>query len=120
MNVLTNHLKQARRRTNLSVKDMAFILQMDSSNLSKYELRKLYPTLRVALCYHILSKTPLEKFFIQELVESGDSLVERIKMLLEQIDTEDSSHKNLIRSESLGTLLSDLTKIDLTENGSHE
>ena len=109
MNVLNNHLKQARRRMNISVKDMSFILKMDSSNLSKYELRKLLPTLQVVLSYHILSKTALEKFFINEILEIGDTLGERIKLLIETIEQEPQTRKNRERMESLGALLTDLS-----------
>ena len=56
MNIIS-YLKQSRRNVNLTLQDMAYLLDMDFSNLSKYEKGKKTPPARVIIAYHIVTKT---------------------------------------------------------------
>lgn len=104
-NVKLQFLKQARKHTHLCLQDMAFVLDMDISNLSKYERGKLFAPSQVVLSYHILSKIPLERLLREEVKGTTVNIVQRVKSLLELIEKEEPSAKNRQRITALEQIL---------------
>lgn len=58
-----SYLQSFRKRRGLSLQDMAFIIGIDTGNLSKIETGKRTPSLMVALSYHAILDIPIETFF---------------------------------------------------------
>lgn len=92
MNIIS-YLKQARRSANLSLQDMAYLLDMDFSNLSKYEKGKKLPPTRVILAYHIVTKTPLKKLFRYRILGILDTVSSKATSLISQLEEEASTPK---------------------------
>lgn len=85
---IINYLKQARRGANLTLQDMAYLLDMDFSNLSKYETGKKQPPARVIIAYHIITKTPLKKLFKYSLLALIDEVSSKTTSLISQLEDE--------------------------------
>ena len=81
-----HYLKQARKHTHLSLQDMSFLLDIDVSNLSKYERGKRSAPLPVVLSYHILSRIPLTRFFRKNIDAEHCTLQSRIELLLKRVE----------------------------------
>ena len=100
---MLNYLKQARRSANLTLQDMAYLLDMDFSNLSKYETGKKTPPTRVIIAYHIITKTPLKKLFKYSLFTIIDVVSSKTTSLINQLEEEMTSgltgFENLLNSE---------------------
>lgn len=102
-----SYLKQARKLVGLSLSDMADIIDLDVSNLSKYERGKLQPTLRVLISYHIITKTALDKLLKNAINELNLVICERLTNLIEQIESDQQSTAHNARIETLGAILQD-------------
>lgn len=90
---IINYLKQARRSANLTLQDMAYLLDMDFSNLSKYETGKKQPPARVIIAYHIITKTPLKKLFKYSLLGVIDEVSSKTTSLISQLEDEMTTPK---------------------------
>lgn len=92
MNIIS-YLKQARRSASLTLQDMAYLLDMDFSNLSKYEMGKKTPPARVIIAYHVITKTPLKKLFRYRILGIIDTVSSRATSLISQLEEEASTPK---------------------------
>ena len=92
MNIIS-YLKQARRSANLTLQDMAYLLDMDFSNLSKYETGKKSPPTRVIIAYHIITNTPLKKLFKYSLLGMIDVVSSKTTSLISQLEDEITTPK---------------------------
>jgi len=90
---IINYLKQARRSASLTLQDMAYLLDMDFSNLSKYETGKKQPPARVIIAYHIITKTPLKKLFKYSLLGVIDAVSSKTTSLISQLEDEMATPK---------------------------
>lgn len=90
---IINYLKQARRSASLTLQDMAYLLDMDFSNLSKYETGKKQPPARVIIAYHIITKTPLKKLFKYSLLGVIDAVSSKTTSLISQLEDEMTNPK---------------------------
>ncbi len=107
MNIIS-YLKQARRNANLTLQDMAYLLDMDFSNLSKYETGKKLPPARVIIAYHIITKTPLKKLFKYSLLGMIDSVSAKTTSLISQLEDEITSPKLKKRITALYEVLNNI------------
>lgn len=107
MNIIS-YLKQARRSANLTLQDMAYLLDMDFSNLSKYELGKKTPPTRVIIAYHIITKTPLKKLFKYSLLGMIDTVSGKTTSLISQLEDEVSNPKLKKRIAALYDVLNNI------------
>ena len=57
------YLQSFRKRRGVSLQDMAFIVGIDTGNLSKIETGNRNPSLTVILSYHAILDIPIESFF---------------------------------------------------------
>ena len=96
-----SYLKQARKNSNLSLQDMAYLLEMDVSNLSKYERGIKIPSLRVILGYHSITKTPLPKLGKRHVVGIVDGVSNSVTHLIAELEEEMTSPKMKKRIEAL-------------------
>ena len=107
MNIIS-YLKQSRRNANLTLQDMAYLLDMDFSNLSKYEKGKKTPPARVIIAYHIVTKTPLKKLFKYSLLGMIDTVSAKTTSLISQLEEEVTTPKLKKRITALYEVLNNI------------
>jgi len=95
MNIKTTNLKSYRKRVDVPLSDVAHLLQMDASNLLKVEHGLRDPNPNVILLYHILFKVPLTDLLAQQYHEQKLLWQRRSQMLIEQLQTAQSSKSKL-------------------------
>ena len=61
MNKTTHLLKQIRSQADVMQQDVAFLLNIDTGNLARYETGKRSPTPEILLMYHILFGVPISE-----------------------------------------------------------
>ena len=88
---------------------MAYLLDVDTSNLSKYERGTKNPTLLVQIGYHIITKTPLKKIFQKEIDKLIDSISLKVTNLISFLEEEVQTKKILQRVASLNNVLDNLS-----------
>ena len=88
MTLKTNSLSQYRKRLNIPLHDVAYLLGIDNSNLSKIEQGIREPNPRIILLYHILFKVPLLELFAEQYDELKVQLKRKSRTLIEQLQIE--------------------------------
>ena len=83
MNTKTNAFKDYRRRVNIPLYDVAHLLQIDISNLSKIEQGIRSPNIQVILLYHVLFKAPITLLFTQQFEQLKSLWVSRSYSLID-------------------------------------
>lgn len=113
---MITELKKARKESKVSLQDMAYILNMDASNLSKYERGINYPTMRILLGYHILTKIPLKKVFRANLEALYTNLSLKVTNLISFLEDEVRTEKIARRLSALNNILDNISCLqDLSE-----
>lgn len=84
----THNLRQVRTDADVSQQDVAFLLNMDTGNLARYERGKRTPTPQILLVYHILFGVPISELLSPLLKEVKQSLIERSSLLLAERDVQ--------------------------------
>jgi len=77
-----------RRQAGIPQKDMAYLLNMEAGNLSRYEKNRRIPTPEVILTYHILLGTDITDLLHQQYVAVVENILTRSKKLLAQMKLE--------------------------------
>lgn len=96
---------------------MAYLLDMDFSNLSKYEIGKKTPPTRVIIAYHIITKTPLKKLFKYSLLGMIDTVSVKTTSLISQLEDEVATPKLKKRIAALYDVLNTIGCLqDVSEN----
>ena len=114
---IISYLKQARRKANLSLQDMGYLMDVDFSNLSKYEKGKKMPPARVIIAYHIITKTPLKKLFKYNLLGIIDSVSIKTKTLIKQLEEQTKTPNLKKRIAALHEVLQNVGCLqDINEN----
>ncbi|HNP66274.1 MAG TPA: helix-turn-helix transcriptional regulator [Aequorivita sp.] len=119
MNIIS-YLKQARRSANLTLQDMAYLLDMDFSNLSKYEMGKKTPPARVIIAYHIITKTPLNKLFKYRILGIIDTVTGRTTSLISQLEEETGTPKLKERISNLYEILNNIGCLQEVSEEEHD
>ncbi len=110
MNIQFNRYSQARMLVNLSIADMASLLETDPSNLSKYEKGKLVPSLPMVVAYHIVSQIPLEKLLDQYITKYKVELSAKLKTLIDHLEDVPKSTRVQKRLNAYGAILERLSQ----------
>lgn len=89
---MRNLLRTYRKKTELSIEDISFLLGMqDSSTLSRCERSCRKPSLEIIFTYHILFQVSIDKLFENEmrstLIKISDNIDPLIAILLKQEST---------------------------------
>lgn len=103
--LLHNHLKRSRKKSKLTIQDIAFLLDYDVSNLSKYERADKSVPLHISLGYHIISNEPLFKFFQTDIFSLADRISRKVVQLMGQLEDEIQTKKVQMRVEALEDIL---------------
>lgn len=112
-----NYLSQYRKPYHLQLKDVAYLLQISESSLSRFEVGKSQNP-KAVLGYHYLFNMSIANKVIPEiLVGSGALLLKRCDELLEVIGRKSKSKKNLLRIKGINAIKRRiLTNEDLCTN----
>jgi transcriptional regulator with XRE-family HTH domain len=82
----THTLRQVRTDADVLQQDVAFLLDMDTGNLTRYERGKRTPTPQILLMYHILFGVPISELLAPLVTKVKQSLIERSSLLLAERD----------------------------------
>jgi len=82
-----NSLAQFRTEANISLNDVAYLLNIDTGNLSKIEKGIRKPSARIILLYHILFDASLIELFAEEFNALQEQLKVRSQKLITQLKT---------------------------------
>jgi len=88
MKKYTNSLASYRKAANISLHDVAYLINIDSGNLSSIEKGIRRPSSRIILLYHILFDTPVIKLLEDEFRYLKQLIVKRSEKLIEQLKVE--------------------------------
>ena len=105
----TSKLKAVRKSYHLKLKDLSHILNINSSNLSRFEAGQTHAKALVG--YHILFNVPMASSIRQLFKEGYEELIHRCFQLLERIDATAQSVKDEMRKQSINHILEHLTKL---------
>jgi transcriptional regulator with XRE-family HTH domain len=92
----TQHKKMRsyRKRSRLTQADIGFLLQLpESSSISRWELGQRQAPPDISLAYHLLFEMPIDSLFEQNAGSVSDVLKGRIKLLIEQLEQQETSQK---------------------------
>ena len=81
MNNQTHLLKQIRTDADVMQQDVAFLLNIDTGNLARYENEKRSPTPEILLMYHILFGVPISELLSPLLKNIKKNLTKRSAIL---------------------------------------
>ena len=105
------HLSRYRNNLNLKLKDVAYLLEIDTANLSRFEAGKTQNP-KALLGYNILfgSSNGLSTFALIETTHK--IMVHRCFRLLEILETKSKTAKNRLRMKGVNAIITRLTKDD--------
>lgn len=114
-----NNLSIYRENNHLPLNDLAFLLDMDTGNLFRYEKGQLTPTLKVAIGYHLLFNMPMQTLINQDYVKQKKKLTDRLFLLIEKLQQRTTTERiqNRINAvHKIITRLSDQPDYDLEDS----
>ncbi len=83
-----NSLSQFRTDANITLHDVAYLLNIDTGNLSKIEKGIRKPSVKIILLYHILFDASLIQLFAEEFKALQEQLKSRSQKLITQLEVE--------------------------------
>ena len=99
-----------RKSSPLNQSDVAFIMQLpDYSNISRWEHGQRTPNVDVLFVYHLLFGTPVENLLDQQKGNTNKVVIERIKLLLAELQARNPSQKVTRRVVFLESVLTKLS-----------
>ncbi len=81
MHTKTHLLKDIRTGAEVMQQDVAFLLNIDTGNLARYENEKRIPTPEILLMYHILFGIPISELLSPLLKDVKKNLISRSALL---------------------------------------
>lgn len=112
MNKQLNHqFSKSRKEHHLLINDLAFILSMDQSNLSRFEAGKLaLPKAQAG--YHTLFNLSIQNTLGQVFQGGVKTLIDRCFELQERIESGPVTLKNSLRLEGINTIITRLMELE--------
>jgi transcriptional regulator with XRE-family HTH domain len=104
------HFSKYRKSHHLKLKDLAYILDIDSGNLSRFESGKT--SSKAMLGYHILFNLSTDYLIGQVLVGGYSELTHRCFQLLEILNNQAQTSKIKLRQEGIDRLIKRLTDLE--------
>jgi len=106
---LNQDLSSYRLNLNLKLKDIAYLLEMDEANLSRFEAGKSQNP-KAFLSYNLLFNLSNPLSTDNFVKTSNQNIVHRCFKLLEILETKSKSAKNRLRTRGVNKLLERLIK----------
>jgi DNA-binding XRE family transcriptional regulator len=104
-----NYLQSYRKRTGISSKDMAYIIGIDSGNLSRMEAGKREPSLLVIIAYHSILNIPINKLFKLQFSETTTNCLRNVislkDRLLSEMETPNIDHTVILIDTIIDSLI---------------
>lgn len=104
-----NYLQSYRKRIGISSKDMAYLIGMDTGNLSKMETGKREPSLLVIISYYLILNIPIHNLFKNEFKETISSCMRNAISLkdsmLERMTTPELNHSVILLDNVIDSLI---------------
>lgn len=110
MSHLKNFLRAYRRKTHITQFDIAFLLAIDHTSISRQELSKREPNLKVILAYQILFNAPILQVFNYHKNEMRKQLLKTIPQLLEMLQAQEPTANVASRIVELEDMLRKVTE----------
>lgn len=108
MTINNNSLARYRKRGNVSLEDLAYILNVDTSNLAKVEKGFRKPNPRTILAYHILFGVGINELFHDQYRSLKDDIISQSKKLISRLETK-STPKSKARLSFFQELVNSLS-----------
>ncbi|MDB4293503.1 helix-turn-helix domain-containing protein [Maribacter sp.] len=100
-------LRRLRKESPLNQKDVAILLDMQASNLIRYEQGHRNPTPEILLTYHMLFDTSLLDILAPSYKHVADTLKTRSKKLIAELEVQESP-KSLYKLHYLNEIVNRL------------
>lgn len=102
------HLSRYRKTFHLKLKDVAYLLEMDEANLSRFEARKITNS-KALLSYNILFGLSSNKSSNQLFTINNDEIIHRCFKLIEIVEGLPKSYANRQRIDGINLLITKLS-----------
>lgn len=102
---------QVRKMHHLKINDLAYLLEMDQGNLSRFEAGK-FQNPKAIIGYHILLNLSIENSIAQVFEGGFNNLSDRCFQLIEKVSEGPKTPKNRLRLEGLNTVVTRLMQFD--------
>jgi transcriptional regulator with XRE-family HTH domain len=89
-----NYLRSFRKQTDITQSDIGFLMNLpDFSNISRWEKGQRKPSVEMLLLYHLLFNVPIEALFERQKTGMNDYLINRIELLIKDLNQLEQSPK---------------------------
>lgn len=105
------HLYKYRKNNHLNLKDVAYLLNMDEGNLSRFEVGKSQNS-KALLGYHILFNLSIDDAIFKIFYFNNEEVVHRCFNLLEILENKSKTRRNQLRIRGVNAIINKLTKIE--------
>jgi transcriptional regulator with XRE-family HTH domain len=112
MNQPTNILKQTRIEADVMQQDIAFLLNIDTANLTRYENGIRTPTPEILMIYHILFGIPISELLSPLSKHVKKNLISRSRLLHTQ-EKPKHTPKSVHSISYIQTIVNDLSKVEM-------
>lgn len=103
------HIYKYRKRHHLNLKDVAYLLNIDSGNLSRFEVGKSQNP-KALLGYNILFGLSIGDSIIKIFYDDSKEIVHRCFSLLEILENKSKTTKNRLRIKGVNNIIRKLSK----------
>ncbi len=103
-----HHIHRHRKTYHLNLKDVAFLLDMDPGNLSRFEAGKSQNP-KALLGYHYLFNLSIDKSLFHIFNFQSEEIVHRCFRLLEILQNKSKTKKNMLRIKGINSIINKLT-----------
>jgi len=105
------HIYQYRKRYHLNLKDVAFLLNIDEGNLSRFEKGKSQNP-KALLGYHVLFDLSIGNSILKIFYDDNEEIVHRCFTLLEALGNKSKTKKNRLRIKGVNCIIKKLSISD--------
>lgn len=111
MKITSNNMRGFRKQHSVLLGDMAYLLNIDEGNLSRYEKGQREPTAEILLTYHMLFGANLIDLFHERFKQLCKDLYYRSQSLIERLK-EEQPPKVGVRIRYLTNIVNRLSKLN--------
>lgn len=110
---LPNYIRTYRKRTNLTQKEMAFLVgSKTSAHICRHERSEQTPNLQTLLAYEILFRTPVRNLFSGLHQDVEHKLMYRIRLLIQNLAKSGHSRVKAHKIQILNDFLRERASLD--------
>lgn len=109
------HHYKYRKNNHLNLKDVAYLLNIDQGNLSRFEVGKSQNS-KALLGYHILFNLSIDDSILKIFYDDSSEIIHRCFSLLEILENKSKTRKIQLRIRGVNAIIKKLTKIEDDES----